>query len=70
MGLVYSFFKGRKMFIFFLLLVINAILAGLGKFSADFGSFCIMLSGVYVVGNVGEKLSEAKKVQRPVVRKR
>jgi hypothetical protein len=53
---LYDAMGGRKMFIFFLLLIINSILAGIGKFDGNFGDFCIMIYGVVVVGNVGSKM--------------
>jgi hypothetical protein len=53
---IYDFCSGRKMFIFFLLLIINSTLAVIGKFDGNFGNFCIMLYGVVVVGNVGSKV--------------
>lgn len=51
----YKWWGGRKVFIFYLLLLLNAILAATGKFRPEFGNFCIMLYGVVVAGNVGSK---------------
>ena len=42
------------MFVFYLLLIINIILCWFNKYSDDFGKFCLMLGGMYVLGNVGE----------------
>jgi hypothetical protein len=53
---VYDWFGGRKMFVFYLMLIINCGLAAAGKFDGNFGNFCIMLYGVVVVGNVGSKV--------------
>jgi len=55
---VFDFVGGRKLTVFFLLLIINSVLAAMGKFSAEFGNFCIMLGSVYVVGNVGVALGK------------
>jgi len=50
----YKWCGGKKMFVFYLLLIINIILCWFNKYSDDFGKFCLMLGGMYVLGNVGE----------------
>jgi hypothetical protein len=54
--MIYKFFGGRKMFIFYLLLLINTVAYFTNQFSTEFGYFCIYLYGVIVMGNVGSKI--------------
>jgi nitrate/nitrite transporter NarK len=58
MNRIYDWFGGRKMFTFFLLLIINSFLAVMGKFKPGFGEFCIYLYAVVVLGNVGSKFGK------------
>ena len=58
MGKIYSWFGGRKMFVFFLLLIINTAIFLLHKsFDEKFGDFCIWLGLVYMGVNAVGKFS-------------
>ena len=61
MNKFYKWFGGKKMFVFFLLLFINILALCYGKFSDQFANFCLMLGGVYAVGNVGEHFANGGK---------
>jgi len=57
---IYKMLGGRKMFVFYLLLLINAVAFFLNLFSSDFANFCIMLFSVVIVGNVSSKFTKEK----------
>lgn len=58
---IYSFVGGRKMFVFYLILCINAVAVFYDKYTSEFGNFCVMLGSMYVLGNVGSKFSGTDK---------
>jgi nitrate/nitrite transporter NarK len=57
---IYKFFGGRKLFCFYILLLINVIALFTNKFDSEFANFSIMLGSVYVIGNIGAKFSGGK----------
>ena len=60
MASLYKAVGGRKVFIFFLLLLVNTVALFLDKFNSEFGNFCVMLYSVIVIGNVSSKFAGTK----------
>ena len=58
---IYDFIGGKKLFAFYLVLLVNIFLMCFGKYTESFANFCIMLSGTYMVGNVGHHFAERGK---------
>jgi len=55
MNKIYNWFGGRKVFYMVLILLLNFVLVLAGKYNNDFASFCNILIGSYIIGNVAHK---------------
>jgi hypothetical protein len=61
MNRVYKFCGGRKMFVFFFMLLVGATLSYFNAFKQEFSTFSLSLAGMLILGNVGSKFASKTK---------